>query len=360
MFSKLYAIAGNTFTETIRQPIFVILMLAAGFLLVINPSLAAFSLESGKDSKIMIDVGLATLLLYGLLACSFSATSVITREIESHTVLTVVSKPVSRPLFITGKYFGVVAALLVGFYFLCLIFLMTVRHGVMETNADKLDGPVLVFGTLAVLVSVGAATFCNYVYSWHFTTTLTAFLVPTGSLALLGVLLLSREWKPQPIDTDFGNLQVLYAVLLIFFAVAVLAAFAVAIATRFSQVTTLILCAGVLIGGLMMDYAVGRHLDGARGQLQKTEVRLAATQPAVGDELAALQREKSRLRTECLRLGIAYALLPNFQYFWVGDAITQDEKIVGDQVAAVAGYAALYALAALGLAVALFQTREVS
>ena len=114
MFAKLLAIIRNTFVETIRQPIFSILMWVAAGMLVLNPSLAGFSLENSEgDIKIVQDVGLATLLLYGLLAAVFSASSVITREIESQTVLTVVSKPVSRPLFLAGKYFGVCGAVLV-------------------------------------------------------------------------------------------------------------------------------------------------------------------------------------------------------------------------------------------------------
>jgi len=174
MFLKLLAIARNTFIETVRQPVYGVLLWVAAGLLMISPALAAFSLQAGDDIKVHKDVGLATLLAYGLLAAVFSATGVITREIEDHTVLTVVSKPVSRPLFLIGKYLGVSAAILVGYYFLCLVLLMTIRHGVMETAADKFDLPVLIFSGLAVGLSLIAATFGNYVYGWHFSTALTA------------------------------------------------------------------------------------------------------------------------------------------------------------------------------------------
>src|SRR5512143_3053470 len=184
---KLFAIAQNTFLETIRQPIFGVLMWVCVGLLIMNPSLAAFSLESGSDIKIVKDVGLATLMLYGLLTAAFSATSVITREIESHTVLTVVSKPVSRPVFLLGKYLGVCAAVLVGYYILCLVFLMTIRHGVLETVTQKYDQPVLIFGLSAIALSLVAATFGNYFYGWHFPSTLTAWVLPLGTLAVLGV-----------------------------------------------------------------------------------------------------------------------------------------------------------------------------
>jgi hypothetical protein len=325
MSAKLFAITRNTFAETIRQPVFSVLMWVAAGLLAISPSLAAFSLESGGDVKIVKDVGLATLLLYGLLASVFSATGVISREIESHTVLTVVSKPISRPIFLLGKYLGVCGAVLVGYYFLCLVLLMSVRHGVLETASDKPDQPVLVFSGLALLISLIAATFGNYVYGWHFPSTLTAWVVPLGTLALLGVLFVSAKWELQSPGTDFGDLQMVYAVTMTFCGVLILTALAVTLATRFNQVLTLVLCIGVYILGLLSDHYLGRPAEAGSAWFYT----------------------------------LLYAAVPNFQFFWAGDALTQQRIIPATQVAQVAAYSGLYSLGILGLGVALFETREV-
>lgn len=325
--TKLLAIAANTFVETIRQPIYGILMWVAAFWVAFAaPSLAGFTLESEGDLKLAKDVGLATLLLYGLFASVFSATSVITREIEAHTVLTVVSKPVSRPLFLLGKYLGICAAVLVGYYFLCLMYFLMIRHGTMPTASDKYDQPVLLLGGLAVGISLLAATFGNYVYGWHFTAALTAWVVPLLSLALGLVLCISPEWKLQTPGKDFSDLQVLYAVTMTFCGVLILTAFAVALATRFSQVLTLVLCAGVYVVGLLSDYYFGRPAGGDGGWLYS----------------------------------VLYGAVPNFQFFWAGDALTQELTIPLAQVGRVAAYAVLYSLGVLSLGVALFQTREVS
>jgi ABC-2 type transport system permease protein len=322
--AKLLGIAQNTFIETIRQPIFGVLMWVAVALLVVNPMLAGFSLESNEgDIKIVKDVGLATLLLYGLLASVFSATSVITREIESHTVLTVVSKPVSRPLFLLGKYLGVCAAVLIGYYFLCLVFFMTVRHGTMSTASDPWDAPVLVFGVAAVALSLIAATFGNYVYGWHFPAALLAWVVPLGTLAMFLVLVISKKWQVQSMGTDFGDMQMAYAVAMSFGGVVILTAFAVALATRFTQIATLILCAGVYMLGLLSDHFFG-----------------------------------SAAHATWLH-SIAYHVVPNFQFFWAGDALTQGTVILAAHVRQVGAYAALYSLAIIALGVALFETREV-
>lgn len=326
MSSKLLAIARNTLIETVRQPVYSVLLWVMAAWLALSPSIAAFSLGSSEgDTKIVQDIGLATLLLYGLLVSAFSATGVITREIESHTVLTVVSKPVSRPLFLLGKYLGVCGAVLIGYYFLTLVFLLAVRHGVLSTAADRADQPVLVFGLGALAVSLVAATFGNYVYGWHFPTTLTAWVVPLGTLAVGIVLCVSRQWQIQSPATDFGNLQLPYAVLMTFCGVLILTAFAVALATRFGQVTTLLLCAGVYLLGLLSDHLFGR--------------------PAAAGEAGVYS--------------LLYAAVPNFQFFWAGDALTQDRTIPAVQVAHVAAYSALYSLGILGLGVTLFETREV-
>jgi ABC-2 type transport system permease protein len=320
MFAKLFAIARNTFLETIRQPVYNVLLWVGAGLLMINPSLAGFSLEHEGDIKIVMDVGLATLLLYGLLASVFSATNVITREIETQTVLTVVSKPVARPVFLLGKYLGVATAILLGYYFLCLTLLMTVRHGVMATAADAFDWPVLVLSGTALLVSLLAAVFSNYFYGWHFPATLLGWVVPAGTVALLMVLFLSPKWEFQSPLTDFGDMQMIYAVAMTACGVLILSAVAVTLSTRFSQMITLLLASSVYVLGLLADHFFGAP-DSA--------------------------------------LHMFYYVVPNFQFFWAGDALTQEQFIPAMQVGRVAAYAGLYALAVLSLGIALFQTREV-
>lgn len=324
MFAKLYAIASNTFIETIRQPIFSMLTwLAIAWVSLVNPALATFTLSIGNDIKVMQDVGLATLLMYGLLGGVFSATGVITREIDSQTVLTVIAKPVGRPLFLVGKYLGVLAAILLGFYLASLTFFMAARHGVLETASDKLDIPVLLFAGSALLIGLAVGFFGNFFYGWNFLTTLLGVFTPLISLAMLGVLIISPKWELQPIWTDFGDLYLLRAVVLVGCATVLLTAFAVTISTRCSQVVTLMMSFGVLLLGLLSDYYLGSA---------ETQTTLQA---------------------------ILYGIVPNFQFFWVGDLLTQEQEVPFMLVLQVMGYTALYTPAVLLLGVALFQTREV-
>lgn len=324
MLLKLFAIASNTFIETVRQPIFSLLTwLAIAWVSLVNPALATFSLSIGNDIKVMQDVGLATLLLYGLLGGVFSATGVITREIDSQTVLTVIAKPVGRPLFLVGKYLGVVSAILLGFYLASVTFFLAARHGVLETASENWDLPVLIFAGLALFISLLVGFFTNYFYGWNFLTTLLGFFTPLISLAMLGVLLISPDWEIQSIGTDFGDLQLFRAVVMIGCATILLTAFAVSLSTRFSQVLTLMMSVGVLLLGLLSDYYLGS--------------------PESQTTLQAL----------------LYAMVPNFQFFWVGDLLTQEQTVPALLVLWVLAYTACYTPAVLALGVAMFQTREV-
>ena len=52
-------------------------------------------------------------------------------------------------------------------------------------------------------------------------------------------------------------------------------------------------------------------------------------------------------------------IIPNFQILWLADALTQDRKIPRDYAARAMAYAGCLTLGILGLAVALFDRREV-
>ncbi|MFQ5655144.1 MAG: ABC transporter permease, partial [Planctomycetota bacterium] len=86
MMEQIRAVARNTFTESIRQPIFLVLLLLGIGLLAINPALSAYTL--GDDNKLLLDLGLSTLLLAGMFLAAFTSTGVLSDEIERRTVLT--------------------------------------------------------------------------------------------------------------------------------------------------------------------------------------------------------------------------------------------------------------------------------
>jgi hypothetical protein len=80
-------------------------------------------------------------------------------------------------------------------------------------------------------------------------------------LAWIGVLLVSKEWKIQPLYHDFKP-EITKASICLLFAVMVLASMATACSARLGQVMTLVVCAGVFVLGLMSNHLIGsRAID---------------------------------------------------------------------------------------------------
>ena len=321
MLTKLWGIASNSFTETIRQPIYGVILLVTVGLLVLNIGVSGYTLDD--DNKLLKDLGLSTLLMAGLFLAAFSAAGILSREIDNKTVLTVISKPVGRPLFVVAKFLGLAAALGVAFYLTGIVFLLTMRHEVLQTARDHLDMPVILFGCGAIVLSIGLAAFCNYLYDMQFNSTAVALAVPLLTLGLALVALINRHWEIQPFGQDFIDGQLIGAAALVFAMILILTAVAVAVSTRLGEVATLVICLVVLMIGLVSDATFGQY----------RETHLLAK--------------------------IGYWLSPNLAFLWVTDALTQDNHITLYYVGIAFGYAALLVVAYLLIGVAAFQRREV-
>jgi len=324
MVQSAWTLARNTFTETIRQPIYGVILLTTAALLILNVSLAGFTLDD--DDKLLLDLGLSTLLLSGLFLSAFSAAGVVSREIENKTVLTVVSKPVARPVFILGKFAGLLAALVLAFYLSFLVFLLAQRHGVLERTSDPWDAPVLVFGFASLALSFLAAGFCNYFYGWGFPATTLVFITPMLTASVLAISILDEHWNFIPFASNFVGGQIILATYLVLLTIIIMAAVALAASTRFGQVMTLLICTAVLGLGISSDYAFGQSEEAVRWA------------------------------------SIAYRAVPNLGMFWVIDGLTADSErttISAAYLLYTSAYAMLITTGVLGIAVASFQKREV-
>ena len=324
MVQRFYAIAVNAFVETIRQPIYGVILLATAVLFILNVSLAAFTLDD--DDKLLLDLGLSTLLMSGLFLSAFSAAGILSREIENKTVLTVISKPVGRPIFVLGKFGGLIAALGLAYYLSTLVFVLSIRHGVLQNTSDPWDAPVLTLGLGSLFVALFVGGFCNYFYGKDFPTMVLALLAPLLTVSVLLVGVFDEHWDRIPFASNYVGGQVLIAAYLVLLIVIVTAAVALAASTRVGQLMTLVICTGILALGIISDYALGQYEDSST--------------------LAA----------------IAYRAVPNVGVFWIIDGLqagTEQTAVGFTYVFYVSCYALLLTTGILSLAVALFQKREV-
>jgi ABC-type transport system involved in multi-copper enzyme maturation permease subunit len=109
--SRLLAVAANTFRETVRERVlynlvfFAVLMTVAGLLL--------GQLSIRQDEKILKDIGLASMDLFGTLIAVFIGTGLVSKEIERRSLYPLLAKPLGRGEFFLGKFAGLAFTLLV-------------------------------------------------------------------------------------------------------------------------------------------------------------------------------------------------------------------------------------------------------
>src|SRR6266576_4069602 len=108
---RIATIAGNTFREAVRDRVLYNLVL---FVLILTGA-AVFigELSGGQERKIIVDLGLSAMLLFGVFIAIFVGVGLVYKEIERRTVYAIFSKPVGRGEFLIGKYLGLCLTLLV-------------------------------------------------------------------------------------------------------------------------------------------------------------------------------------------------------------------------------------------------------
>ena len=101
---KIWPIALITFKEGIRnralQGILLIAVLLCFAYLAVLPM---FAFETGK---VMLDLGAASVNLSGLVIVLFLSISMLTRDIHQRSVCIILSRPISRPSYVMGKFLG--------------------------------------------------------------------------------------------------------------------------------------------------------------------------------------------------------------------------------------------------------------
>ena len=104
--TRIRLIAGNTFLEAIRQKFFSALFVISVGLLLLSRFFQ--NLDFGtSELNFIVDFGFGQLFFFGSVLSIVSMTQLFFNEIESRTVLPILSKPVRRVEFLIGKWLGV-------------------------------------------------------------------------------------------------------------------------------------------------------------------------------------------------------------------------------------------------------------
>jgi len=122
--NALVTFAGYTFRQIVRQPVFAILITCFAFMTLFSLYLPLFAL--GQDVKLIKDMGLASMVLCGLFIAVILVPILVQSEIESQSLLTVLSKPVSRTALLAGRFLGLEISLTYAIAILSFVLFATV------------------------------------------------------------------------------------------------------------------------------------------------------------------------------------------------------------------------------------------
>ena len=320
---QFITIATNAFMELIRQPIFLLLMTSSAVFCVFLASIPYFGF--GDDPKLVKDSVLAVTLLTGLFGAVLSASNSLAREIRTGTALAVLAKPVGRAQFLLAKYAGLAGALTVLTYVNLIACLLASRMGYDAYGSTDWLALGIFVGLLVLAYGLGG--FSNFFLRRPFVSDAVLGVVTLATLAFLVISFFDKEGKLQSFGAGV-DWRMAPAGLLILFALWILAGLALLCSTRLELISTLAVCSGFFLVGLVSDF-IYQKLGG------RTE----------GGPWYAV---------------VLYTLLPNWQQLWMADALEEGKTIPLQYVGAAFGYVVAYVGALLAVALCLFEDRELT
>lgn len=155
---KIKAIAFNTFREAIRDRVLYLLLFFALASLLFSRLLALLTV--GDRVKIVTDVGLASISLFGTLMAILMGTGLVYKEIDKKTIYTLLSKPIHRHQFLLGKYFGLVLTLFVMMFLMAMIFFVIYFLHALKIEWSMLIALFYIFLELCLITAVALFFSC--------------------------------------------------------------------------------------------------------------------------------------------------------------------------------------------------------
>ena len=160
--TRILAIARNTFRENIRDKVLYNLILFA--LIMILSSLALGKLTLGNEGKVIVDLGLFSISVFGMLISIFIGIGLVYKELEKKTVYVLLSKPVHRYELVLGKYLGLLFTLLINMAIMAAgleIALLYIGRSGAAAYVRIIPAAYLIFLSLAITTALALLFFVN-------------------------------------------------------------------------------------------------------------------------------------------------------------------------------------------------------
>jgi ABC-type transport system involved in multi-copper enzyme maturation permease subunit len=192
-------VAGAVFRESVRDRvpysmvIFAVLLMAASYLI--------SQMTAGQDLKIIKDLGLAAIATFGLLIAVFIGIGLVSKEVERKSVYGLLTKPLTRPQFILGKYAGLVLTLAVNIAAMTVAFYAVLYYIDATASVSTRAGWPAPAMDPRLLVAIGL------IFAELMVVTAVAVFFSTFSSPLLATLLTLGLWVAGHFNADLRNFE---------------------------------------------------------------------------------------------------------------------------------------------------------
>ncbi|PCJ58821.1 MAG: hypothetical protein COA79_12180 [Planctomycetota bacterium] len=318
---KVYLIARNSFEEMVRQPLYVVIFYVMGLLITLSPLYTLFVFY--ETHRLLLEMGMTTIMLTGIMTVSFSASHTLTSEIHKKTILVLATKPVNRFQLLLGKYLGIVFCgfIMVLFHYILLVYV--IRMGAIETSAFKIDWPVLVSLLFIFFGSNFYGFFQNYFSNKNFCSSAVYATIFFSLLSFFIIGIWDKEWHLSGYWMRF-NPEFLKGVVLIFCSLLVISSISLSLSPFVSRNANLFITFCLFAVGLFSDQLV---LSGSG---------------------------------EGTIFGLFLNVIPNFHVFQMSDAIIFDRIIPMSYMYSGVTYALMYLVGVFTIGYVFFDRKELA
>jgi Cu-processing system permease protein len=192
-------VAGAVFKESVRDRVpfsmvvFAVLLMATSYLI--------SQLTAGQDLKIIKDLGLAALSIFGLMISVFIGIGLVSKEVERKSIFGLLSKPLTRAQLVLGKYVGLVATIgtnlammSIAFYLVLFYMDMTATAAARAAWPAPAMDPRLMIAVLLIFVELSLVTAIALFFS-------------TFSSPLLSAMLTLGLWVAGHFNADLRHFE---------------------------------------------------------------------------------------------------------------------------------------------------------
>ncbi len=200
------AIAAVTVREALRQKLAVNLLVFA--LALLSATLTISALTFGEQYRIIVDLGLSSMEIFGTLIAVLLGAGLVARDVERRSLYPVLAKPVSRTRYLVGRYLGLLATVTLNMLAMELVFgaVLATYLGGLGFLRDTPFFPVLASMVVRFAVVGAIAAFFSTFSTATLATIFALSLVVAGHLSSD----LVRYWGAQgPVAAAIGKVAYL-------------------------------------------------------------------------------------------------------------------------------------------------------